>query len=112
VDSGQSIHLSVGKVRAGNPPRPGPFRRRLRLVSGSTAGFGLGLGVQGVVAGEMLQLGVDKTIALQLAVDGGAVAAEVCCDLENRHPDIMPAGYLATGLRPRWTEERGTRLLL
>ena len=45
------------------------------------AAFANGLGGHGVIAGEILELGIDKPVALQLAVDRGTVAAEACCDL-------------------------------
>ena len=41
-----------------------------QLAQASPAGFGFGLRVQGVVAGEILELGIDEAVALQLAVDG------------------------------------------
>jgi len=65
-----------------------------QFAQSSAAGFAFGLGVYSVVAREMLQLGIDEPVALQLAVDRGAVAAEAGCDLQDRHPGVMPAGDL------------------
>lgn len=66
-----------------------------QLAQPGAPGLGFGLGIQRVIAREMLELGVDKAVALQLTMDRGAVATETLGDLQNRHPRVMPACNLA-----------------
>lgn len=87
-----------------------------QLAQASTAGLGFGLGVQRVIAQEILQLSIDEPIALQLTVDRGAMAAETLGDLQEA---ISRTGILAScqrailrrSSRQRWTYERGMRIL-
>lgn len=67
-----------------------------QLAQTSAAAFTDGLGSHGIIARQVLQLGIDEAIALQLAVDRGAVTAEMFRDLQDRHFGVVPVGYSAT----------------
>lgn len=47
--------------------------------------LGFGLGIKRIIAREILQLGIDEAIALDLGVDRCAMSSEALGDLQHRH---------------------------